>query len=359
MQIPFFDIKKQYQQLKNEIDDSVNSCLASGQFIGGNVVREFEKSLSNYIGINHVVSCGNGTDALQLALMSLDLPKKTKIIVPSFTFIAPIEVCTFLGFDVVFADVDESTFNITLENIKAVYTEDVKAVVVVHLFGQPCRDIDAIYNFCQSKNIYLIEDNAQSLGAEKNIKRNSIITTSFFPTKNLGAFGDGGAVLTNDIVFAEKIKQLASHGQTQKYTHQLVGINSRLDALQASILNVKLKHLDKWIEQRKAIAQQYTQAFSNLSFIQTPNQNTHHSFHQYTIKIDQQKRNHLKNYLAELGIETTVYYPISAHQQKAYLQNIHLPITEKLCDTVLSLPIFPELSNEEINYIIEKIKNYQ
>lgn len=358
MQIPFFDIRRQYHAIKQEIDEAVLVCLENGQFIGGDEVKKFEHNLAEYLQINHVIACGNGTDALQLALMSLGLPIGSKIIIPAFTYIAPIEVAKFLGYEIIFADVDKQTFNINLEHIKKVYTDDVRAVAVVHLFGQICSDIDEINQFCLDKNIFLIEDNAQSISAEKIINRNSLMTTSFFPTKNLGAFGDGGAVLTNDEILSKKIRQIASHGQTKKYEHTIIGINSRLDTLQAAILNIKLQYLDRNIEKRKEIANLYNKAFASIPQIETPKDFGRHTFHQYTLKVDEEHRDNLKEYLKQNGIETNIYYPIPAHLQSAYLQSISLPNTEMLCKTVLSLPIFPELKPNEQLYIIKNILDY-
>jgi len=358
MYIPFFDLKRQYQQLKNEIDEAISDCLNQGKFIGGEIVQQFEGQLSEFTGIKNTVSCGNGTDALQLALMSLDLPKNSKIIIPSFTYIAPVEVAEFLGYEIIFADVDATTFNLTLEEIRKVYTDNVRAIIAVHLFGLPCADIEKINTFCKKKSIFLIEDNAQSLGAERNITRDSIITTSFFPTKNLGAHGDGGAVLTSDTRIAKRIKQIAQHGQAKKYEHEIIGINSRLDTLQAAVLKVKLKHFESFLQKRRTIAHFYTEALKNIPSIKIPDITAQHTFHQYTIRVEKEQRNSLKEYLSEQGIETNIYYHLPAHQQVAYQQNICLKHTETLSKTVLSLPIFPELAQEEISYITETIKNY-
>lgn len=352
------DLQSQYFSLKSEIDNAIQTCLNNSNFINGDSVIEFEKYISNYVGNKHCISCGNGTDALQLALMVLDLPKGSKIIVPAFTYIAPVEVIAFLGYEIVFADVDIHSFNITLENIKAVYSDDVKAIIVVHLFGQIC-EIDKIYAFSQEKNIPLIEDNAQALGAEKNIMRNSIITTSFYPTKNLGAFGDGGAVFCNDDVLANKIRKISNHGQSAKYIHDIVGINSRLDNLQASILNVKLPYLEKYNQQRKNNAIFYHNNLKDVSEIELPTSTQSHIFHQFTIKVKNNLRDKLKNYLAEKKISTIINYPIPAHQQKAFLQkNIALPNGEYLCQSSLSLPIYPEISEQQLLYICDSIKEF-
>jgi dTDP-4-amino-4,6-dideoxygalactose transaminase len=358
--IPMVDLKAQYHPLKSEIDSAIQLCLESGQFVGGEAVINFENTLASYLGIKKVISCGNGTDALQIALMALQLPEGSKVIVPAFTYIAPLEVITLLGLIPVYADVDPDSFNTTIDAIEKVYTEDVKAIIVVHLFGQSC-EMDSIYNFVKEKNIYLIEDNAQSLGAEKNIQRDSIITTSFFPSKNLGAFGDGGAILTNNSELAETCRKIASHGQGKKYHHDIVGINSRLDSIQAAILTVKLEYLEKWIARRKDIAAEYTKRLSDISSMETPKINTdiQHTFHQYTLKVNPAIRDDLHLYLKEKGITTAIYYPLPCYQQEAYKrENIQLRHTEKLCASVLSLPIYPEITEEQLSYICEHISTF-
>ncbi len=356
--IPIYDLKADYNYFKNEIDAEIGVCLQSGRFIGGQPVKDFESSFSDYLGVKNVISCGNGTDALQLAIMSLNLPRGSKIIVPAFTYIAPIEVIKLLGFEPVYADVDERTFNINLSTIADVYTEEVKAIVVVHLFGQLISDIDEIAKFCDQKQITLIEDNAQSLGAEKKLNRNSICTTSFFPTKNLGCYGDGGAVYTNDEAKANTIRMMANHGQSKKYYHDIIGINSRLDALQVGLLNVKLPGIDQLIQKKKNISYIYDECFKNIPFLTIPIQESIHTFHQYTLIVDARYRDELQNYLSDHHIESTVYYPLPAYKQKAYLKDIFLPVCEKLCQTVLSIPIHPYLSESEISYICETIVEF-
>lgn len=352
------DLQKQYLTIKDEMDTAIQRCINNGVFIGGEHLINFEKNLATYIGIKHAIGCGNGTDALQIALMALNLPKGSKIIVPAFTYIAPVEVIKFLGFEIIFADVDFHTFNITLENIQAVYTKDVKAIIVVHLFGQIC-DIDKIYSFTQKNNIHLIEDNAQALGAEKNITRNSIITTSFYPTKNLGAYGDGGAIFCNDDILAKYIRKIATHGQSEKYIHDIVGINSRLDTLQATILQVKLTYLDSYNQFRKDHAAYYQTNLKGISEIELPLATQPHIYHQYTIKVKNNLRNELRKYLASKKIDTIINYPLPAHQQKAFLQeNTHLPNTELLCQSALSLPIYAEISEEQLLYICDSIKEF-
>lgn len=356
--IPISDLKIQYQYLKNEIDAAIQNCLETAQFVGGNAVTAFENNLADYIGIKHVIGCANGTDALQLALMALNLPKGSKIIVPAFTYIAPIEVIRFLGHEIVYADVDTETFNITLEEIKKVYTDDVRAIIVVHLYGQPCN-INEIYAFAQHKNIYLIEDNAQSVGAEKNITRNSIITTSFFPSKNLGSYGDGGAVMTNNDTLAKDIRMIANHGQSTRYYYELVGINSRLDTIQASILDVKLKYLDNFIAARQKAADFYDEQLKDIQHIQIPTRidKNQHTFYLYTLKIKNGFRNELQSFLKEKQITSVIHYPIASYLQNAYLdKTIHLKNTEDLCEQVLSIPIYPEITHEQLSYICDAIK---
>ena len=258
------DLQKQYFLLKTEIDQAIQDCLASADFIGGKTIQLFENNLASYLNIKNVIACANGTDALQIALMALDLPKGSKIIVPAFTYIAPVEVIKLLDYEIIYADVDADTFNITLEEIEKVYTSDVKAIIVVHLFGQSCN-MKKIQEFAEKNNLFLIEDNAQSLSVEKNTMRNSIITTSFFPSKNLGAYGDGGAIMTNDDVLAKKIRTISNHGQSKKYEHEMVGVNSRLDTIQAAALNVKLKYLDEFILKRQQAASFYDEHLKDIS----------------------------------------------------------------------------------------------
>lgn len=358
--VPATDIPIQYQQFKHEFDQAFSRVFQSGYFVGGPEIREFEKQLANYLNIHHVVSCGNGTDALQLALMALDLPKGSKVIVPAFTYIAPIEVIRFLGFEPVYCDVDPHTFNATAESIDAVYTPGVKAIIPVHLFGQHC-EMPAISTWAEQQACFVIEDNAQSIAADKALSDcRSIMTTSFFPSKNLSAYGDGGAVLTNDTDLAEKIRQLANHGQSaQKYIHDIVGINSRLDSLQAAILQVKLKHLDAFIEKRQQAALFYDAALSELDAIQTPQKNGVHTYHQYTLIVEENHRERLREHLHSRGVPSTVYFPVPAYRQKAYLNtSIRLPHTEKLCNTVLSLPMHTALDETTLSYICETIHAY-
>ena len=356
--IPIVDLQKQYFSLQAEIDAAVLACLREAQYVGGKQIQELEKALSNYIGMDYAIACGNGTDALQLCLMALELPARSKIIVPAFTYIATVEVIRLLGYEIVYADVDPDTFQCTPESIDAVFSPDVKAIIAVHLYGQT-GNIAAISAFAKQKGIFLIEDNAQSFGSEKNIRRNSLITTSFYPSKNLGAYGDGGAVFTNDASMAQKIRKLANHGQTKKYTHELVGINSRLDTIQAAILQVKLKHLDQFIAARQQVASWYDDALNDIASLQLPVRSpfSSHTFYLYTIRVRSDNRDALQQYLFNQGITTVVHYPQPCYRQQAYLQeNFSLMNTELLCKSVLSLPLYPEITKEEIQYICKHIR---
>ncbi len=346
------DLKKQYLSIQSEIDDAIAQCLQHADFINGASVKQFEQQLSAYTSIEHCVACGNGTDALQIALMALNLPKGSKVIVPAFTYIAPIEVVALLGYELVFADV-ELDYSISLRTIKEVYSNEVKAIIIVHLFGQPVTDIDSIYSFCLENNLALIEDNAQSLGAEKNIQRNSLITTSFYPTKNLGGYGDGGAILTHDTLMAKKIRQIASHGQTSKYIHEIVGVNSRLDTIQAAILLVKFKYLDDFNNKRRQHAAFYIKMLKHIADIELPEYTTNHIFHQFTIQIKNGKRDELKDFLKQKNIQTIINYPLVGYRQKAFLQNIYLENAESHSLSSLSIPVHPELSTSQLSYICD------
>ncbi len=352
------DLVSQYQHIKNEMDPILEDCFLTGDYISGRYVDLFENNLAKYTGIKEVVGCGNGTDALKLAIFASDLPKGSKIIVPAFTYAAPVEMIAFLGHQIVFADVDSRDFNITLDHIKSVYTEDVKAIIAVHLFGKPCKDIKDIYQFCLENEIVLIEDNAQSLGAEKNITRNSIFTTSFYPTKNLGAYGDAGAVLCNDSDKASTIRKIASHGQSAKYIHDLIGINSRLDTIQAAILNIKLKYLDSYNTLRQKHAAYYQNRLNLDEVIELPEISQEHIFHLFTIKVKNGKRDLLAEFLKKHKIASVINYPMAAYKQKAYHQDIYLPNTEMLCNTALSIPVYPEISQAQLSYICDCIESF-
>jgi len=363
---PMLDLSAQFQQLKGDLMPAIESVLENASFVNGSEVGEFAKEISIYTGIKHVIPCANGTDALQLAFMSLGLPEGSEVICPGFTYIAVAEVCRLLKLVPVFAEVDAETFNLNPFEIEKHITPKTKAIVPVHLFGQ-CCDMESIMAIAEKHNLYVIEDNAQSIGAECFYSDGSIKpaggighigTTSFFPTKNLGAYGDGGAVFTNDDVLAKKIKTLANHGQEIKYQHKLVGINSRLDTLQAAILLVKLKHLNHFTKLRQETAAAYDNAFKDFEQVKIPKRfiKSSHVFHQYTLQVLQGDRTNIVSSLKAAGISSMVYYPIPVHKQEAFRNDQSLPICENLCKTVISLPIGTEMSQESIEYIAYTFK---
>lgn len=367
MDIKMVDLAAEYESLKSEVDEAIEKVLKSGLFIKGLEVRRFEDSLGGYLGTQNVISCGNGTDALRIALMALDLPPDSEIILPAFTYIAAIEVVSLMGFTPVLVDVDASIFNIDTDKIEDVITNKTKVIIPTHLFGQ-CSDMNAIMSLASQYNLYVIEDNAQSLGSQ-HIPTNQRAGTighigcfSFFPTKVLGAYGDGGALCTNDERLAQRIRMIANHGQTKKYDHQIAGLNSRLDTIQAAILSVKLQHLEKFIKKRQLIARRYTDTLAHISDISTPvvPDYTDHVYHQYTIQVLKESRDDLKTHLLKKGISTMVYYPKPTHHQIAYQAQEHqtLPVSEELCDKVLSLPIHPLLTDAEVNYICKHIATF-
>ena len=358
------DLYGQYLKIQNEINLSIQSVINSSSFIQGPSVSEFKISLQNFLNIKHVIPCANGTDALQIALMCLNLEKGAEIIIPSFSFAAPAEVVSLLGYTPVFAEVDASTFNITSSIIEKLINPRTRAIIAVHLFGQPVA-MEEIVDLAKKYNLYLIEDNAQSLGANCTIGNvnkmagtiGDIGTTSFFPSKNLGCMGDGGALFTNNDLFAERAGMIANHGQKQKYEHELIGINSRLDTLQAAILNVKLKKLAEYNQARKNAAATLDYFFKNNVLLEVPKKNDHtdHVYNQYTIKVSKDIRDPLKKYLADAGIPTMVYYPKPLHLQNVFkyltYQIGDLPVTESLCNQVISLPMHTELDNDQLEFI--------
>ena len=367
------DLNRQLDPIRAEIDSVIQGVLEATNFIQGEPVKEFEKNLSKWVGVKHVISCANGTDALQLAFMALGLKPGDEVIVPTFTYVATAEVIALLGLIPVLVDVDSRTFNIDIESASDLVTSRTKAIVPVHLYGQ-CSDMEQIMKFANKHNLFVVEDTAQAIGAEVKFSDGStrkagtvghIGTTSFFPSKNLGCFGDGGAIFTNDDSLAAKLKMIANHGQRIKYYHDVVGVNSRLDTIQAAILDVKLKHLNSYCEARQKSAAFYDSALKNVEQITIPFRSSFstHVFHQYTIKINEQySRDELKSYLAEQGIPSMIYYPIPLHQQKAYLEFMHgdmdYPISTLLCNSVLSLPIHTHLKIEEQQFIVQHIKSF-
>lgn len=368
------DLQNQYLKIKEEIDLTVLETFKSADFIQGKKVELFQNELEEYLDVKHVITCANGTDALQIAMMALDLQKGDEIIVPCFTYIATAEVIALLGLTPIIVDVDFDTFLIDIEKVKKAITKNTKAIVPVHLFGQICN-MDQLLEVAREHDLKIIEDTAQALGAKYkfdsgNVQRAGTIgdigCTSFFPSKNLGCFGDGGAIFTNNSAIASKIKMIANHGQTKKYHHDIVGVNSRLDTVQAAILSVKLKYLDKYEAARQMVANYYTEKLSNIGWMKLPKRvpNSTHVFHQYTVILDDLiDRQSFKDYLQSHGIPTMIYYPIPLHKQKAFSntnQSIEqFPISEKLCDRVISLPIHTELSIDQLEKIIDVICKYK
>ncbi|MGE5355517.1 MAG: DegT/DnrJ/EryC1/StrS family aminotransferase [Deltaproteobacteria bacterium] len=372
MKLHMVDLVSQYQKIKDEINKAVIEVIESSAYINGPKVKEFQKNLENYLGVNHVIPCANGTDALQIALMALDLKQGDEIIVPAFTYVATAEVIALLGLTPVMVDVDPDTFNLTGEIFKQAITGKTKAVVPVHLFGQNA-DMENILNIAARHGIYVLEDNAQAIGSVFTFSNGEkkqagtmghIGTTSFFPAKNLGAFGDAGAIFTNDDDLALSLRTIANHGQIKQYYHQKIGVNSRLDSIQAAILDVKLKYLDKYAEARNDAANYYDRAFAEISEIQTPVRSKYstHVFHQYTLRIKNGKRDALKKHLDSAGIPNNIYYPVPLYAQEAF-KNLSgsidfLPVTDMLCKEVLSLPIHTEMTTEILDHIISAVLDF-
>lgn len=365
------DLQGQYLSIKTEIDQAIQNVLTSTAFIQGPHVEEFATALSNYVHAAYTVPCANGTDALQIAMMALDLQPGDEVILPVHTYVATAEVIALLRLVPVFVDVDSNTFNINVDAIEERITSKTKAIVPVHLYGQ-CADMEPILAIASKHGLYVIEDAAQALGAIYEFSNGTkkfagtmgtVGTTSFFPSKNLGCYGDGGAIFTNDAALAEKMKMIANHGQRIKYHHEIIGINSRLDTLQAAILNVKLKYLASYTKARNVVANLYDQSLQGLEFLQTPERfnRSSHVFHQYTIKISKE-RDAFKRYLETHGIPSMIYYPVPLHLQKAYRNPKEpqgkFPVTELLSKTVISLPIHTEMKDEEISYITSTIRKY-
>jgi len=373
MKIRMVDLNRQLRPIKTEIDSAIQGVLEASNFIQGAPVSEFEKNLSEWLGAKHVITCANGTDALQLAFMALGLKPGDEVIVPTFTYVATAEVIALLGLRPVLVDVNPDSFNINIEAASDLITSKTKAIVPVHLYGQSA-DMERIMKFAADRNLYVIEDTAQAIGAEVTFSDGStqkagtighVGTTSFFPSKNLGCFGDGGAIFTNDDNLAANLKMIANHGQRIKYHHDVVGVNSRLDTLQAAILVVKLKQLNSYCEARQKAAAYYDSAFREIGYIDIPYRSdfSTHVFHQYTIKIDlRYSRDELKAYLAQNGIPSMIYYPIPLHEQKAYREfmnkDVEYPISSNLCDSVISLPMHTHLKPKELEYIVHHVKSF-
>lgn len=370
--IQMVDLKQQYLKIKPEIDSALLNVLDSSVFIGGNQVTNFADNLSQYLGVKHTIPCANGTDALQIAMMALDLQPGDEVITPSFTFIATTEVIALLKLKPVFVEVDKETFCIDPAAVKNAVTSKTKAIVPVHLFGHTAN-MEDIMTIANEHNLFVIEDNAQAIGGDYIFKDGTkkksgtigtIGTTSFFPSKNLGCYGDGGAIFTNDDTLAEKLKMIANHGQKVRYYHEMVGCNSRLDAMQAAILNVKLPLLDKYITARQKAADYYDKAFANHPKITIPfrAEYSNHVFHQYTLILNNTDRDGLKDFLEKNSIPSMIYYPVPAHRQKMFEEfgggDYNLPVTEWLAEKVISLPIHTELDEEQLGYITDKVLEF-
>jgi dTDP-4-amino-4,6-dideoxygalactose transaminase len=370
--IQMVDLKQQYQSIKSEIDTAISKVIESAAFINGPQVQSFASSLAQYNQVTHVIPCANGTDALQIALMALDLQPRDEVITPSFTFIATTEVVALLNLTPVFVDIDPKTFCMDPLALEKAITPKTKAIVPVHLYGQ-AANMEEIMKIAEAHNLFVIEDNAQAIGSEiyfsngitkKTGSVGAISTTSFFPSKNLGAYGDAGAIMTNDDELANKLKMIANHGQSKRYYHDLVGCNSRLDSLQAAVLEIKLKYLDKYIDERRKVADYYDQAFKTHSKITVPFRAAYskHVFHQYTLILEGIDRNKLHAYLADRNIPSMIYYPVPAHRQKMFSQfttsSAELPITDWLSERVISLPMHTEMDEEQLNFITSSVLQF-
>lgn len=370
--IQMVDLKRQYEHIKPEVDAAIHSVLDSCAFINGKPVQVFAEKLSVYTGSKHVIPCANGTDALQIALMSLELQPGDEVITPSFTYVATTEVIALLRLKPVFVEVDAQTFCISPEAIENAITPKTRAIVPVHLYGQ-AAPMEAIMKIAKKHNLYVIEDNAQAIGcdytfSDGKIKKTGTIgtigCTSFFPSKNLGCYGDGGAIFTDDDDLAERMKMIANHGQKVRYYHEIVGCNSRLDTIQAAVLNIKLGKLDEYIAARRKAATMYSKAFAGHSKIKTPFTApfTNHVFHQYTLILEDTDRDGLNKFLAENQIPSMIYYPVPAHRQKMFEifggGTYNLPLTDWLTERVISLPIHTELDEDQLAFITQKVLEF-
>lgn len=370
--IQMVDTKTQYHRIKAEIDAAVVEVMESAVFINGKQVKEFAVALSSYLEAKHAIPCANGTDALQIAMMALGLEPGDEVITPSFTYIATTEVIALLKLKPVFVEVDAKTFCMDPATVEKAITPKTKAIVPVHLYGQ-AAPMEKIMAIAKKHNLFVIEDNAQAIGCDyffsdgtekKTGTIGHIGTCSFHPAKNLGAFGDGGAILTNDDELAGKMQMIANHGQSKQYYHDVIGCNSRLDTMQAAILGVKLKHLDEYIAARRSVADFYDTAFANHPKIKTPYRAaySHHIFHQYTLVLEEVNRDGLNGWLAEQGVPSKIYYPVPTHRQKMFEQfnaaSQEMTVTDQLAEKVISLPMHTELDEEQLNYIVSKVLEY-
>ncbi|UOE41974.1 DegT/DnrJ/EryC1/StrS family aminotransferase [Chryseobacterium suipulveris] len=369
--IQMVDLQSQYYKIKSEVDNAVLNVMDSAAFINGPEVKFFQQELENYLDVKHVIPCANGTDALQIALMALDLKEGDEVITADFTFAATVEVIHLLKLKSVLVDVDYDTFTIDTDKLRAAITPKTKAIIPVHLFGQ-CANMEEILKIAKDHNLFVVEDNAQAIGADfafsdETLKKSgtmgTIGTTSFFPSKNLGCYGDGGAIFTNDDELAHKMRGIVNHGMYERYYHDEVGVNSRLDSIQAAVLRKKLPLLDVYNEQRRKAADYYDEAFANHPNILTPKraENSTHVFHQYTLRILNGKRNELQQFLTEKEIPAMIYYPVALRKQKAYYQESDpkdFVNTDKLLDQVISLPMHTELDEEQLKYISDAVLEF-
>ena len=370
--IPMVDLVGQYNKIKSEVDASIQDILSKASFIGGPYVTKFQENLQSYLNVKHVIPCANGTDALQVAMMALDLQPGDEVITTTFTFIATAEVIALLRLTPVLVDIEKDTYNIDPEAIERAITPKTKAIVPVHIFGQ-CANMEAILDIAQRHNLYVIEDNAQAIGADYFFKDGSVKKsgtigtigcTSFFPSKNLGCYGDGGALFTNDDKLAEQIRIVVNHGMKTRYYHDYVGVNSRLDAIQAAVLDIKLKHLDEYIQARQYAAAYYDKAFSVTDKIITPKKSdfTTHVYHQYVMVLNGVDRVKLMEHLQSKGISCAIYYPVPIHEQKAYQDPRYkkgdFPISEYLCENVIALPMHTEFTDEQLEYVTSTVLEF-
>ena len=372
LKIPMVDLVGQYNKIKPEVDSAIQEILSTAAFINGPHVKSFQENLQKYLGVKHVIPCANGTDALQVAMMALNLEPGDEVITTTFTFIATAEVIALLHLKPVLVDIERDSYNIDPAAVERAITPKTKAIVPVHIFGQ-CANMEAIMDIARRHNLYVVEDNAQAIGADYTfsdgtVKKSGTIgtigCTSFFPSKNLGCFGDGGALFTNDDSLAEQIRAVVNHGMKVRYYHDYVGVNSRLDTIQAAVLDIKLKHLDEYIAARQYAAAYYDKAFSVTDKIITPKKSsfTTHVYHQYVMVLNGVDRAKLMQHLQEKGIACAIYYPVPLHEQKAYQDPRYkkgdFPISEYLSENVIALPMHTEFTDEQLNYITTTILDF-
>ena len=369
--IQMVDLVSQYQKIKPAVDAAIIGVLETAQFINGPEVSAFQNELEDYLGVKHVIPCANGTDALQISLMALGLKPGDEVITTSFTFIATTEVIALLGLKPIFVDVDKDTFCIDASQIEAAITPSTKAIVPVHLYGQSAN-MEEIMKIAEKHKLFVVEDNAQAIGGDYHLPTGDVKTgaighigcTSFFPSKNLGCYGDGGAIFTNDDELAAEMRMIVNHGQSKRYYHDRVGVNSRLDSIQAAVLRIKLRELNTYIDARRKVADYYDNFFSQFPGVKSPvrGKESRHVFHQYTLTLEGIDREGLNAFLAEKGIPSMIYYPVPAHKQEMFASfgsaSSHLPVTDWLSERVLSLPIHTEMDNDQLEYICSNIAEF-